>query len=80
MSTTGSVQRVPDGAPGGSSSDVAGRCPVTAGAHHRSGPGVRWTTVPGRIDTPVAGSSASAVNAVSDSAAQRSTASAGAAR
>ena len=43
------------GTPGGSSSGVAGRCPVTAGAHHRSGPGVRWTTVPGRSDTPVAG-------------------------
>src|SRR4051812_2181081 len=77
MSTTGNVQRVPDGAPAGSSSPVAGRCCGTAGAHHRSGSGPRSTSVPGRSTTPVAGSSASRVNTSSEAAAQRSTASAG---
>ena len=80
MSTTGRVHRVPAGAPGGSSPAVAGRSPAIPGAHHRSGSGLRWTTVPSRSSTPVASSAASAVKTASEPAAQRRTASAGAAR
>ena len=81
MCTTGSVHRVPAGAPGRQLVRPSpGGARRTDGAHERSGSAVRCTTVPGRRVTPVDGSSASAPKTSSDVAAQRSTASAGAAR